>query len=397
MTEGLIMEKAWLGVDAGKEFHWAHMLDASGQQLLSRKVENDEADISALIDEALSFAEEVDWAVDQPGGGAALLLALLWERDQRVLYVPGLSVDRARDTYRGESKSDARDARVIADQARMRGDLGKLKAGEQELAELQLLLARRRDLVTDQSRTITRLREALVSLFPALERALDLNSKGPLTLLTHYQTPPHLRRAGHKRIAAYLRFRGVKGSNKVAQKALAAAKAQSVTLPAQDVAAAIVAELAEDVLGLKERINTIDEELGQRFFARPEARILTSLPGMGPILGAEFLVAVGDIRAFSSADRLAAYAGLVPAARDSGKRVGKHRRMRGGNKVLKRVFYQSAFASLRSAPESRAFYDRKRAEGKRHTQALIALARRRVNVVWAMLRDGTTFETRSAA
>jgi transposase len=194
VTEGLIMEKAWLGVDAGKEFHWAHMLDASGQQLLSRKVENDEADISALIDEALSFAEEVDWAVDQPGGGAALLLALLWERDQRVLYVPGLSVDRARDTYRGESKSDARDARVIADQARMRGDLGKLKAGEQELAELQLLLARRRDLVTDQSRTITRLREALVSLFPALERALDLNSKGPLTLLTHYQTPPHLRR-----------------------------------------------------------------------------------------------------------------------------------------------------------------------------------------------------------
>jgi len=71
--------------------------------------------------------------------------------------------------------------------------------------------------------------------------------------------------------------------------------------------------------------------------------------------------------------------------------------MRGGNKVLKRVFYQSAFASLRSATESRAFYDRKRAQGKWHTQALIAPARRRVNVVWAMLRDGTTFEERSAA
>jgi transposase len=118
---------------------------------------------------------------------------------------------------------------------------------------------------------------------------------------------------------------------------------------------------------------------------------------MGPVLGAEFLVSVGDIRAFKCADRLAAYVGLVPAARDSGKRVGNHRRMRGGNKVLKRVFYQSAFASLRNAPESRAFYDRNRNEGKRHTQALVALARRRVNVLWAMLRDGTTFETRSAA
>ena len=87
----------------------------------------------------------------------------------------------------------------------------------------------------------------------------------------------------------------------------------------------------------------------------------------------------------------------MPAANDSGKRVGNNRRMRGGNKNLKRVFYQAAFASLRSSPESRAFYDRKRAEGKRHTQALIALARRRVNVLWAMLRDGTTFEARSAA
>jgi transposase len=90
-------------------------------------------------------------------------------------------------------------------------------------------------------------------------------------------------------------------------------------------------------------------------------------------------------------------AGLVPVARDSGKRVGNLRRMRGGNKTLKRVFYQAAFASLRGSQESRVFYDRKRAEGKRHTQALIALARRRVNVLWAMLRDGTTFEDRSAA
>jgi len=150
----------------------------------------------------------------------------------------------------------------------MRPDLGELKPGEEEIAELQLLLARRRDLITDQGRTITRLREALLSLFPALERALDLNSKGPLTLLTHYQTPAQLRRAGHKRIATYLRNRSVKGSNKVAHKALSAAKAQSVTLPAQEVASRIVAELAAEILALKERIESIDEEIGQRFFAR---------------------------------------------------------------------------------------------------------------------------------
>jgi transposase len=391
------LNNAWVGVDVGKEFHWAHVLDTSGRMLLSCRVENDEADLLALIEEVFSLAEEVLWATDQPGGSAALLLALLWEKGQKVIYVPGLTVERSRDAYRGESKTDAKDAHIIADQARMRRDLGELLPGEEALAELQLLLARRRDLVADRSRAITRLREALLALFPALERNLDLNNRGALILVAHYQTPAQIRRAGRKRLAAYLRNRGVQGADALAQKALSAAKAQSLTLPAEGVAVRIVAELATEVLSFKEKISALDGELQQRFFARPEARILSSLPGMGPILGAEFLVSAGDLRAFGSADQLAAYAGLVPAARDSGKRTGNDRRMRGGNKVLKRVFYQSAFASLRSAPESRAFYDRKRAEGKRHTQALIALARRRVNVLWAMLRDGTTFETRSAA
>ena len=392
------MNEAWLGVDAGKEFHWAHALDASGTELLSRRVENDEASLCALIDEALSLPGEIVWAIDQPGGGAALLLALLWERDQRVIYVPGLAVDRARDAYRGgESKTDQRDARVIAEQARMRADLAELAPEEDALAELQLLLARRRDLVVDRTRAVTRLRETLLGLFPALERALDLGAKGPLVFLTRYQSPAKIRRTGHKRLAAYLKGRGVKGADTLAKKALAAANTQTVELPAQEVASRICAELAGEVLVLKVRLASLDKEIASRFFARPEALILASLPGMGPLLGSEFLVAVGDLSVFESADQLAAYAGLVPVARDSGKRVGNHRRMRGGNKVLKRVFFLSAFSSLRSSAHSRAFYDRKRKEGKKHTQALIALARRRVNVLWAMLRDETTFKLPPAA
>lgn len=383
----------WVGVDAGKEFHWACVLDASGRELLSRKVQNDEAGILSLIDEALSLAGSVGWATDQPGGGAALMLALLWGRGQRAVYVPGLMVDRSRDAYRGEGKTDAKDARVIADQARMRSGLTELAPEEGALAELELLLSRRRDLVADKTRTITRLRETLLALFPALERTLGLSNKGPLALVARYQTPSAIRGAGKKRVAAYLRKRSVKGADALAEKALLAARSQRAVLPAEEVASSIVSELAEEALSLKGRVRALDAELGRRFFARPEAEIVASLPGMGPILGAELLVEMGDPAAFDSADSLAAYAGLAPVAHDSGKRVGNHRRGRGGNKVLKRVFYQSAFASLRASPRSRNFYDRKRSEGKRHTQALIALARRRVNVLWAMLRDGTTFES----
>ncbi len=383
---------AWAGVDAGKGFHWAVVLDAEGEMLLSRRVDNEEADLSKLVEEALGLGLELTWALDQPGGAVALLLALLWERDQRVLYVPGIAVDRARDASRGESKTDARDARIIAEQARMRRDLSTLAPDEELHAELALLVARRRDLVADRTRAISRLRDTLLALFPGLERVLDLGGRGPLLLVARYQTPSAVRGAGRKRIEAYLKKLGVRGSAKLAEKAIIAAKGQSVSLPAEDVAAQIVAGLAREALILKERIVEVERELERRFLAHPLAEILLSLPGMGALLGAELLVAVGDPRdAFADAGRLAAYAGLVPAARDSGKRVGNNRRMRGGNKMLKRVFYQSAFASLRT-PASRAFYDRKRGEGKRHTQALIALARRRVDVLWAMIRDEKRFD-----
>ncbi len=90
MAEVVVVEKAWAGVDVGKGFHWAHVVDASGTELLSRRVKNEEAHLITLIEEVLSLAGDVVWAVDQPVGGAALLLALLWRRGQEVFYVPGL-------------------------------------------------------------------------------------------------------------------------------------------------------------------------------------------------------------------------------------------------------------------------------------------------------------------
>jgi transposase len=179
--------------------------------------------------------------------------------------------------------------------------------------------------------------------------------------------------------------------------ALAAAKAQRTTLPAEEVAAGIVRELAERALTLKERTAELDAEIEGRFSEHPLSQVLVSLPGMGPRLGAEFLATVGEPSAFESAGHLAAYAGLVPAAHDSGKRSGNRRRMRGGNKRLKMVLYQSAFSCLRHHGASRAFYDRKRAEGKKHRQAVVALARRRVDVLWAMMRDGKRFDPTRAA
>ena len=128
---------------------------------------------------------------------------------------------------------------------------------------------------------------------------------------------------------------------------------------------------------------------------RPEAKVVRSLPGMGPLFTAEFLSEVGDVGRFASADALAAAAGLTPATRQSGA-TSFQRRARRGNRTLKNLLYRSAFSCTVHHAPSRAYYLKKRAEGKGHHQAVVALARRRVNVLWAMLRDGQVYEDKTA-
>jgi transposase len=202
-----------------------------------------------------------------------------------------------------------------------------------------------------------------------------------------------LRRIGASRLETWLRTRKVRNPATVAQTAFAAANAQHTTITGQDLAAAMVARLAKGVMALNEEISEIDTLIESRFRQHKHAAVILSLPGFGVLLGAEFLAATGgDMTAFGTPDRLAGAAGLAPVPRDSGRISGNLHRPRRYSRRLMRVFYLSAMVSIRCCPTSRTYYDRKRAEGKRHTQAVLALARRRLNVLWALLRDGTTYQ-----
>jgi transposase len=388
--------QVWVGIDAGKTHHHAVVIDADGKRLLSRRVANDEAELLDLLGQVAALADGgvVTWAVDLNGGGAALLIALLVGHEQRLLYLPGRMVHHASASYRGDGKTDAKDAAVIADQARMRRDLQPLRPGDQISTELRILTSRRTDLVCDRTRAINRLRAQLLEYFPALERAFDYSSsKAALVLLTGYRTPVALRRVGQERLQAWLRDRKVRNAATVAQLATEAANAQHTTLPAQQLAADIVRRLAKEVIALNDEITKLDELIEGRFRKHRHAKRIVSMPGFGPLLGAEFLAATGgDMTLFGSPDRLAGVAGLAPVPNDSGRIRGNLHRPRRYDRRLLRACYLSAHIAIRCCPASKAFYDRKRSEGKRHTQAILALARRRLNVLWAMLRDSTSYQ-----
>lgn len=382
-----------VGVDVAKEFHWAALVvSETGQVLDSRRVENTPAELAELI--AAIGAVEAEHGparvgLDLLGGIASLAQAMLLDAGLACVHVPGLAVNRARQgTTGGERKSDPKDAKVIADQVRTRDDLRPVTATNEIDAELRLLVARRRELVADQVRRKGRVRDLLVSVHPGLERVIDLGNKTGLWLLTRYVTPAEIRRAGSARLSAHLHKAGRVRKTVVqdlVDAALAAAREQRTTVPGESTAADLIREMASEALQARDKLTALDERIVAVLDRHPDAALIASLPGMGAALTAELLAEAGGLDRFPTADQLAAAAGLAPVLRQSGK-ARSIRRSAGGNKALKRVFYQSAFCALNTDPASKTYYARKRAEGKRHHQALICLARRRVDVLHAVLR-----------
>ncbi len=233
--EPTFMPTLWAGVDAGKRTHHCVVIDSDGTVLLSTKVSNDETTLLDLIATVIGLdgGGEVCWATDLTDGGAALLIALLAAYGQQLRYIPGRIVHHAAATYRCDGKTDAKDARIIADQARMRTDLQSVRIANEIAVDLRLLTSHRLDVIHDRVRAINRLRATMLEYFPALERAFDYSkNKAALVVLSHYATPESLRRIGVARLAAWLKARGYRNSAGVA-KAVVDAAQQTTTPPAQ--------------------------------------------------------------------------------------------------------------------------------------------------------------------
>ena len=155
------------------------------------------------------------------------------------------------------------------------------------------------------------------------------------------------------------------------QHIVTAAKAPKYELPAAEFKAALIAEIALEVLRTRKRIAALDDRLEEHLTSNPRAGIVRSLPGMGTVFAAAFLAEVGDLSRLNSANGLAAAAGLAPVLRASGS-VNYQRRPKRGNRTLKRLLHRSAFCAISYHRASNSFYQKKRTKSKSHHQAVIA-------------------------
>ena len=385
----------FIGVDVGKEGHHAVALDKAGNRLLDRALPNDEDELRQIL-HGLGSHGRLLFVVDQPATVGALAVAVARAYGAVIGYLPGLAMRRIADLHPGEAKTDARDAFIIAEAARsLPGTLRSLELGDEQRAELVMLCGFDDDLVAQATATSHRIRGLLTQIHPALERVLGprLDHPAVLDLLRTWPTPQALRRAGTKRIAARLRKLAPRIGDRLAGEISQALDRQTVVVSGTESAGIVLAQLAGMLEGLHTARDTVLAKVEALVEAHPLHRVLTSLPAVGVRTEARILTEIVG-KEFPTAAHLASYAGLAPVTWRSGSSIRADHASRKGNKILKRTLYLSAFAALKD-PLSRAYYDRKRAEGKRHNQALIALARRRCDTLFAMLRDGSLYHPKT--
>ena len=381
------------GVDVGKGEHHACALDRSGKRLHDRALPNDEAALVAVLTGLVGHGP-VLVVVDQPASIGALVIAVARSLGIDVAYLPGLAMRRIADLHPGQGKTDARDAYVIADAARtMPHTLRRVGTDDETLAELGVLAGYDDDLAAQSTRLTNRLRDALLHIHPALERLLGkhIDRGGVLDLLAAAPTPAALRELGQAGMAELMRPRSPRLCRTLPAKILTVLDTQTVVVPGTAAFGRVIAGVAAQLRDVHLERATLAADLEALLEAHPLAQVLTSMPGLGVRTAIKILTIVGDGSAFPTAGHLAAYAGLAPVTRRSGSSIKGETRSQRGNHALKSALFLSAFASL-GDPASRAYYDRKRAAGKRHNAALICLARRRVDVLFAMLRDRRPYQ-----
>ena len=383
----------FVGLDVGKGEHHAVALDRAGKKLFDKALPNDERRLRGVLDQ-LATHGTILLVVDQPATIGALPVAVAQAAGALVGYLPGLAMRRIADLHPGEAKTDARDAAIIAETARtMPHTLRSIQVADEQVAELSMLCGFDDDLAGQIVQVSNRIRGLLTQIHPALERVIGprLDHPAMLDLLQHYPSPAAMKSAGEKRLGNRLLKNAPRKGRVWAGEITSALGEQTVVVTGTD-AALVLPRLAEQLSALRRQRDEIIVEVEKIVEQHPLQPVLTSMPGVGVRTAARLLTEV-TTKSFPTAGHLAAYAGLAPVTRRSGTSIRGEHPSRRGNKILKRTMFLSAFAALRD-PESRAYYNRKIAQGKRHNQALIALARRRSDVLYAMLRDGTLYQPR---
>jgi transposase len=335
-------ERVVVGMDPHKRSVTIEVMAADERVLGGGRFGTDLAGYRAMLDYVRRWPDRV-WAIEGCNGIGRHIAHRLLADAQDVVDVPPKLSARARVFATGQGrKTDATDAHCVALVGTRMSGLRPV-VNDEQLAVLRLLVDRRRSLGEDHTRMISQLHQLLLELIPGGAKR-DLSA------------------AQAKALLAKVRPRDTVGKTR----------------------RRVAAELIADLERVYRRSKEADKELKRQLAATGTS--LMDLNGIGPSGAARLLVEVGDITRFPDRDHFASWNGTAPIDASSGDQV-RHRLSRAGNRQINRVLHIMATVQLRNPTEGRAYFDRRKADGKTSMEAMRALKRRLSNIVYRQMLD----------
>lgn len=386
----------WVGLDVGKSAHHAHALDHDGNTLYDKPLKQDEKAIRTMLGK-LSKHGRVLLVVDQPNTIGSLPLTVARNMGIAVAYLPGTAMRRTAQLLPGDAKTDRRDAHVIAWAAlKLPETLRDAGPDDETLAALKLLAGHDEDLAHESTRHVNRLRSLLLQTHPGVRT----RAQGRENHARRDARAARTIRRAHGRETG--RDRGREGLGQVQRASRRPHHRRHVQGDRRADRHRARHPHGRDHHPLHRPRHQDDQGPAAR--GRPPGREAPGGPpsSHGPDVDARdrrqdrpsnILLGIGgDIANFKSSAHLAAYAGISPVTGQSGTSIKGERPSRRGNKRLKNALWQTAFVASTKHPPSVAYYKRKREQGKHHNAAIICLARRRCDVIYSMLKNGTLYQ-----
>jgi transposase len=380
------------GIDIAKNNHEASLVDESGKLLSkSLRFSNDSSGAATLLDYLSKLNPdngEIVIGMEATGHYWLALYSFLFEKGFTVHVINPIQTDALRNIFIRKTKNDSKDSYLIAEAVRM-GYTSSTLLPDDAMLGLRQLCRHRTDLVDFVSELKCKIIGLLDRIFPEYSKLFsDTFGKSSVELLSKHTTPEEIAALSSKKLAGLLCkcSHGRFGTEKAEQIKAMAKNSFGIKLGA-DIFALQIRQLLEQIMLVEDQISFIEAEMDCRL--SPLNSFITTIPGIGSVLGASIVSEIGDISTFTSAEKLVAFAGIDPSVVQSGEFEGTRGKMsKRGSPHLRRALWQAAqCAAMQDGSIFRAYYLKKISEGKHHFTAIGAVARKLTYTVFAVLRD----------
>lgn len=387
----------YAGVDIAKNDHVIDAVDELGEQVSkAMPFKNSEAGFERCVAWLEGVAEDpsgVLVAMEATGHYWMACFSYLAARGYAVTVVNPMHVGAVRRIKNlNRVKNDRIDAWLIAETLRI-GEFDPTRLATDELQSLKTLTRYRQSLRDQIAEVKTKATCLLDSYFPEYAGLFsNVFGAASMALLAKAQVPSAVSRMRASTIADTLSAasRGRLGAEKAAEVRAAARRSVGIRL-GEDAAAFEIREYVDLIAYLSKKQGRADAQI-EELLMRIEPMVLT-IPGISVALGAQIVAEIGDVGRFRNGASVVKYAGLNSGVSQSGQFEGKGLPIsKTGSPYLRRAMWLAAESARKFDPGLRAFYDKKRAEGKGHRVAVTAVARKLCHIVYAVMRDRVAYD-----